>query len=118
MFITLPAFIYFTTQFGGIIQTYPAEGTTVVILACVGVGIDVLMFAFYIFSGFSKKVHYYLSRIFNRTKQLFHMKYHTKNQTYETYIRKAVLFNNAKILLKDYKENLIIAACFIFTTLL
>jgi hypothetical protein len=115
--ITLPAFIYFATQFNSIIQYDTAQGTTVVVLACVGVGIDLLMFAFYLFSGFSKKVHYYLSRMFNRTKQLMRLKYHTKAQTYETYINKAVLFNDAKLLLKNTKQNLVVAACFIISTL-
>jgi uncharacterized membrane protein YbhN (UPF0104 family) len=115
--ITLPAFIYFATQFSSIIQYSHAEGTTVVVLACVGVGIDLLMFAFYLFSGFSKKVHYYLSRMFNRAKKLMHLKYHTKAQTYETYINKAVLFNDAKLLLKETKQNLLVAGCFILTTL-
>jgi hypothetical protein len=55
--------------------------------------------------------------MFNRTKQIMRLKYHTKTQTYETYINKAILFNNAKLLLKETKQNIMVALCFIITTL-
>jgi hypothetical protein len=43
----LPAFIYITTQFSSILEFNYEQGMVVIILASVGVGIDVLMFGFY-----------------------------------------------------------------------
>jgi hypothetical protein len=99
--LTLPAFIYLTTQFSEIINIEGNLGVTVVVLASVGVGIDLFMFVFYIISGFSKKFHYYLSRIFNRTKQFFRLRYHTKGQTHQKYLIEGVLYKSAKHYLKQ-----------------
>jgi hypothetical protein len=57
----------------------------------VGIAIDFLGLALMFISGFSRKLHYLLSRIFNRTKQFLHLKYHTKQQTYQTYVVEATL---------------------------
>jgi hypothetical protein len=47
VFITLPAFIYLTTQFSIILSFDNKSGMIVVILASIGIGIDLLMFVFY-----------------------------------------------------------------------
>jgi hypothetical protein len=47
VFITLPAFIYLTTQFSSILAFDYRAGLVVIILASVGIGIDFLMFLFY-----------------------------------------------------------------------
>jgi hypothetical protein len=99
--LTLPAFIYLTTQFSEIIDAKGHSGVVVIILASVGVGIDLFMFIFYIVSGFSKKFHYYLSRIFNRTKQFFRLRYHTKRQTHQKYLVEGVLYKSANHYLKQ-----------------
>jgi uncharacterized membrane protein YbhN (UPF0104 family) len=87
-------------------------------LASAGFGIDLLMFGFYIITGFNKKFHFYLSRIFNQTKKFFKLKYHTRNQTYQTYIVQAHLHNHARVLIKNYKENLFILLYDIITIIL
>jgi hypothetical protein len=117
MIITLPAFIYLTTEFNNIIKAEGSVGTVVIIFSCVGVGIDLLMFLFYIVSGFSKKFHYILSRMFNRVKQALHLKYHTKQQTYKTYLIDGVLYNSAKHYLAKSKDNFTIFLIYFITTL-
>jgi hypothetical protein len=101
MLITTPAFIYLITQFNQILAFDNKAGMVVIILASVGVGIDFLMFIFYIISGFSKKFHYILSRMFNRAKQFLHLQYHTKHETHQKYLIEGVLYNSAHHYLKQ-----------------
>jgi hypothetical protein len=51
-------------------------------------------------AGFSRKLHYLLSRIFNRTKKLLRLSYHTKEQTYQTYIVEAKLQKEFLLIIK------------------
>jgi hypothetical protein len=90
----------------------------VIILASIGMAIDLMMFAFYWFSGFSKKFHYLLSRVFNRVKQFFHLQYHTKGETHQKYLIEGVLYKSAKHYLKQWKNNSYIALVYLITTLL
>jgi hypothetical protein len=55
----------------------------------IGIAIDFIGFAVTIVTGFSRNLHYLLSRIFNRLKKLLNLSYHTKEQTYQTYVVEA-----------------------------
>jgi hypothetical protein len=80
---------------------HTGEGRMFFIFICIGLGLDVLLFALYIFIGSSKHFHYALSRVFNTFKRWFKMSYHTKPQTRQTYLVQATLQREAKLLLLD-----------------
>jgi uncharacterized membrane protein YbhN (UPF0104 family) len=105
VFIAIPSFIIFCIWGPNLFKISGAAGIGVFVLVCIGFSLDVGMFAFFIFMGSSKHFHYFLSRCFNTVKKWLHLKYHTKSQTQHTYIEKAILQKEAKILLTDWKST-------------
>lgn len=111
LFITLPSFIWIITKWQDIFGSNvsdPQNGLIVFILMLIGITINFIALAFMIISGFSRKLHYLTSRIFNRFKKLLRLSYHTKEQTYQTYVVDAKLQKEFLIMLKFWKTTIII----------
>ena len=96
-FLSMPVFIYLLTQLDVIfaIGNSP-EGVfinpiTAFFLIIGGMSIMLLVLLFYFGLCFSKRTHYYMSRIWNRVKMLLRLDYHTKEETKKTYLQEGKL---------------------------
>ncbi|OAV63477.1 hypothetical protein Barb6_03728 [Bacteroidales bacterium Barb6] len=67
MCISVPSFILISLRYQEIVSI--RDGIFVYWLAVLGITIDMLMFCFYVLTGYSRHFHYYLSRAFNTTKK-------------------------------------------------
>jgi hypothetical protein len=54
-------------------------------------GIDLVVLGFLFMFGFSRKVHIFISIIFNKLRKTFKMSYLTKPQIVEKYMKDAVM---------------------------
>jgi len=95
--ITTPSFILIMVNYqkliyeNGVSGAIFSQGLAILILACVGMGFDLISMTFMLLLNMSKKMHYLMSSAFNKIKKIFHMKYHTKAEIEEKYKNKAIL---------------------------
>lgn len=72
----------------------------------VGLLFDFISLGFLILCMINKHIHMYVSMFFNKIKKILHLKYSTKEEIREKYLVKATLFNDLKVLIKDWKITL------------
>jgi hypothetical protein len=58
--------------------------------------------------GYTRHLHYWLSRIFNGIKKFLHMNYHTKDEVYQTYVIEAQLQKQFKSFINSLHPTLLI----------
>lgn len=105
--ITLPSFIIISLQYTDF-QTFGPQAISVFWFMVIGLVIDTLSIGFFCIASFSKNFSYVLSLIFNKTKKILHMKYHTKEQVKEQYLKQRKVTRESIELFKDWKASSLI----------
>lgn len=79
-----------------------------------GMGVYIIALLLQFSLGYSKKIHYFLSRTWNTIKKILHLEYHTKEQTQKQYLQDAHMkhlfisyFRNKKLLTQLLAINII-----------
>lgn len=118
LIITMPSLIWMCVRWQDIFgnNAYDsAAGRLVFIFMFIGITVDFVGLAVMLIVGFNRKLHYSLSRLFNRVKKFLHLSYHTKEQTYQTYVVEAKLQREFILLLKMWKSSIAILIVVFFT---
>lgn len=105
--ITLPSFIIISLQYNNFLSSGP-EAISVYWLMVIGLSIDILSIGFFCIASFSKNFSYVLSLTFNKIKKILHMKYHTKEQVKEQYLKQRKVTRESIELFKNWKTSSLI----------
>lgn len=110
LLITLPSLIWIITKWSYLFGSQANDvngGLIVFILMLIGISVNFIALAFMLITGFSRKLHYWIAQIFNRTKKILKLSYHTKQQTYQTYVIEAKLQKEFLSILKLWNTTII-----------
>ena len=99
--VTLPSFVFICMEYSSLIES--KGGIYTFWIMVVGLLFDFISLGFLILCMINKHIHMYVSMFFNKIKKILHLKYSTKEEIREKYLVKATLFNDLKVLIKDWK---------------
>lgn len=102
--VTLPSFVFICMEYSSLIES--KGGIYTFWIMVVGLLFDFISLGFLILCMINKHIHMYVSMFFNKIKKILHLKYSTKEEIREKYLVKATLFNDLKVLIKDWKITL------------
>ena len=107
--VTLPSFVFICMEYSSLIES--KGGIYTFWIMVVGLLFDFISLGFLILCMINKHIHMYVSMFFNKIKKILHLKYSTKEEIREKYLVKATLFNDLKVLIKDWKITLYLIFC-------
>lgn len=106
--VTLPSFIIVCTQYNSFV-TSPVQGSIIVFwFVIVGLSVDLICLGVLIISGVSKRIHMWISLLWNAIKKKIRMPYLTKHEVINKYMNQAMMQKEFK---KHFCDAYLTAYC-------